>query len=89
MPYVLKQNKIGNVSVKQNKMSRESKSDALCPKSNALCLKSIESKDNAQCLLRKSSLKFCMYTTFVQGQEMTLTFNTHIPSYTQLDVCSH
>ena len=23
------------------------------------------------------------------GQEMTLTFNTHIPSYIQLDVCSY
>ena len=22
----------------------------------------------------------CMYTTFGHGQEMTLTFNTHIPS---------
>ena len=26
-----------------------------------------------------------MYTTLGQGQEMTLTFNTHIPSYIQLD----
>ena len=25
--------------------------------------------------------EFCMYTTLGQGQEMTLTFNTHIPSY--------
>ena len=24
-----------------------------------------------------------------QGQEMTLTFNTHIPSYIQLDDCSY
>ena len=24
-----------------------------------------------------------------QGQVMTLTFNTHIPSYIQLDVCSY
>ena len=30
-----------------------------------------------------------MYTTLGQGQEMTLTFNTHIPSYIQLDVCSY
>ena len=29
----------------------------------------------------KPSLNFCMYTTLGQGQEMTLTFNTHIPSY--------
>ena len=28
-------------------------------------------------------------TTFGQGQEMTLTFNTHIPSYIQLDDCSY
>ena len=28
----------------------------------------------------KSSLNFCMYTTLGQGQEMTLTFNTHISS---------
>ena len=32
-------------------------------------------------VLRKSSLNFCMYTTLGQGQEMTLTFNTHISSY--------
>ena len=25
-------------------------------------------------------MNFCMYTTLGQGQEMTLTFNTHIPS---------
>ena len=31
--------------------------------------------------MRKSSLNFCMYTTLGQGQEMTLTFNTHISSY--------
>ena len=30
--------------------------------------------------LRKFGLNFCMYTTLGQGQEMTLTFNTHIPS---------
>ena len=29
----------------------------------------------------KSSLNFCMYTTLGQGQEMTLTFNTHISSF--------
>ena len=28
----------------------------------------------------KSGLNFCMYTTLGQGQVMTLTFNTHIPS---------
>ena len=37
----------------------------------------------------KSGLNFCMYTTLGQGQEMTLTFNTHIPSYIQLDDCSY
>ena len=31
-------------------------------------------------VLRKSGLNFCMYTTLGQGQEMTLTFNTHLPS---------
>ena len=31
---------------------------------------------------------FCMYMTLGQGQEMALTFNTHIPSYIQLDDCS-
>ena len=30
---------------------------------------------------------FCMYKTLGQGQEMTLTFNTYIPSYIQLDDC--
>ena len=39
--------------------------------------------------LRKSSLNVCMNTTLGQGQEMTLTFNTHISSYIQLDVCSY
>ena len=34
----------------------------------------------AKQFLRKSSLNFCMYTTLGHGQEMTLTFNTHIPS---------
>ena len=38
--------------------------------------------------LRKLGLNFCMYTTLGQGQEMTLTFITHIPSYIQLDDCS-
>ena len=32
---------------------------------------------------------FCMYTTLDQGQEMTLTFNTHISSYIQLDISSY
>ena len=36
-----------------------------------------------------SGLNFCMFTTLCQGQEMTLTFNTHIPSYIQLDFCSY
>ena len=31
-------------------------------------------------------MNFCMYATLGQGQEMTLTFNTHISSYIQLDV---
>ena len=44
---------------------------------------------SAKWFLRKSGLNFCMYTTLGQGQEMTLTFNTHIPSYIQLDVCSY
>ena len=39
--------------------------------------------------LRKSGLNFFKYTTLGHGQEMTLTFNTHIPSYIQLDVCSY
>ena len=34
-------------------------------------------------------LNFCMYTTLDRGQEMTLTFNSHISSYIQLDVCSY
>ena len=29
-------------------------------------------------------MNFCVYTTLGQGQEMTLTFNTHISSYIQL-----
>ena len=36
---------------------------------------------SAQYFLRKSGLNFCMYMTLGQGQEMTLTFDTHIPSY--------
>ena len=32
----------------------------------------------------KSRFDFFMYTTLVQGQEMTLTFNTQIPSYNHL-----
>ena len=34
----------------------------------------------------KIRFDFCMYTTLGQVQEMTLTFNTHTPSYIQLDV---
>ena len=34
-----------------------------------------------QKFLKKSSFNVCMYTTLGQGQEMTLTFNTHISSY--------
>ena len=37
----------------------------------------------------KIQFAFCMYTTLAQDQEMTLTFNTHISSYIQLDVCSY
>ena len=37
----------------------------------------------------KIQFVFCMYTTLDQGQEMTLTFNTQISSYIQLDVCSY
>ena len=35
----------------------------------------------------KIQFDFCMYTTLGQGQEKTLTFNTHISSFIQLDVC--
>ena len=35
---------------------------------------------NGTIVSEKSRLKFCMYMTLGQGQEMTLTFNTHIPS---------
>ena len=45
--------------------------------------------DRQSSFLRKSGLNFCMYMTLGQGQEMTLTFNTHIPSYILLDVCSY
>ena len=37
----------------------------------------------------KILFEFYMYTTLDQGQVMTLTFNTHIPSYIQLDVCTY
>ena len=40
-------------------------------------------------IMRKSGLNFCMYTTLVHGQEMTLTFTTHISSYIQLNNCSY
>ena len=39
--------------------------------------------------LRKSGLNFCVFMTFGQGQEKTLTSNTHILSYIQLDDCSY
>ena len=35
---------------------------------------------NGTVVSEKILLNFCMYTTLGQGQEMTLTFNTHIPS---------
>ena len=35
---------------------------------------------STQYFMRKSGLNFCMYMTLGQGQEMTLTFNTHISS---------
>ena len=44
---------------------------------------------SAKQFLRKSGLNFCMYTTVGQGQEITLTFNTHIPSYIKLHDCSY
>ena len=44
--------------------------------------------DRHSSFVRKSSLYFFMYTTLGQGQEMTLTFNTHIFSNIQSDVCS-
>ena len=37
----------------------------------------------------KIRFDFCMYTTLCLGQEMTLTFNNHKPSYIQLDDCSY
>ena len=37
----------------------------------------------------KTGFHFCMYKTLGQGQEMTLTFNTHISSYIPLDDCSY
>ena len=37
----------------------------------------------------KIQFEFCMYTTLGQGQEMALTFKSHISSYIQLDVCSY
>ena len=37
----------------------------------------------------KTGFNFCMYMTLGQGQEMNLPFNTHIPLYIQLDVCSY
>ena len=37
----------------------------------------------------KIQFNFYMCTTLGQGQEIALTFNTHISSYIQLDVCSY
>ena len=37
----------------------------------------------------KIQFEFCIYMIIGQGQEMTLTFNTHISSHIQLDVCSY
>ena len=34
-------------------------------------------------------MNFCKYTILGHGQEMTLTFDTHVPSYIQLDDCSY
>ena len=42
-----------------------------------------------QVVSEKIRFECCMYTTLGQGQEMTLTLNTHIPSYIQLDDCSY
>ena len=41
---------------------------------------------NGLVVSEKNRFEFFMYTTLGQGQEMTLTFNTHIPSKIQLDV---
>ena len=35
---------------------------------------------NGPVVSEKIRFEFCMYTTLGQGQVMTLTFNTHIPS---------
>ena len=37
---------------------------------------------------KKIRFEFLYVHTLAQGQKMTLTFNTHIPSYIQLDDCS-
>ena len=37
----------------------------------------------------KIQFKFLYVLTLGQGQEIALTFNTHISSYIQLDVCIH
>ena len=42
---------------------------------------------NGPVVSEKIRFEFCMYTTLGQGQIMTLTFNTHIPSRSQLVVC--
>ena len=45
--------------------------------------------DRQSSFWEKSALNFGIYTILGQGQEMTLTFNTHIFSYIQLDDCSY
>ena len=37
----------------------------------------------------KIRFEFLYVHALGQGQEMTLTFNTHIPSYIQIDDCSY
>ena len=48
-----------------------------------LVLESVQTKfgsDQHSSFLRKSGLNFCMFKTLGQGQEITLTFNTHMSS---------
>ena len=40
-----------------------------------------------QWFMRKASFNFDLQITLGQGQKMTLTLNTHIPSFSQLLVC--
>ena len=43
---------------------------------------------SAHKFLRKPCFNFCMHTTLGQGQEMTLTFSTHLPIfYSSLTLC--